>query len=807
MTSRLRPSPFPSHAIAVHDLLRESTESGLELDHDGLIRASSSAVSSLLGFKPEDVTNTVLRDYVHPDDQHIFDEVVQHSGPAAPSVEIRFMRHRRSRPVSLSISVSKMPSMVRVHLQDVTSWRVVEHLLRGESSAGIELANETPTIVLQLDQQCRCIVANQSWSEATGTVTTADPSLVWLRSLDEQTLEALRDALPSLCTGISFRHTSLVRHLDGFVSKFAIAVAPIVDASQVFCGFVLIGADQGALNDHELADIAATAKFAPLDIPTATPSAHYSEPAAEQSRRSVDASRPAFSHAGHPAHTSHDPAPSASIPGQFSIPTPQFDDDDDLFGLGDIPVEEVPAQNVQSLLVQAALASEESIGEAAHFDNTLVAAPATFRFTKTPKPSTPLATSTTDLSSGQEVEVAQPIFARITPHEEPADAPAPSPNVPSLDDDSLFGSFEIITEAAPPEVRPPSKEIAAAPNPLMQMALASVLAAARANVVVDAPVAEAPVGEAASVMEVASDSTPVDAIPAQIEPVAAYEPMIVEEPMLVEEPVFIAEPALIAEPVLVAEPMHVAEPEFVEEAALVDATVPEESDAVEPVNVEPIDKNSHAADHLGLFDSVMVGPSTIAMIEGQGNLFDQFVGDELVKDEPVELFTNDVSAQTEAEAPPAASYISTAAKEQLISHLDGLNKDGLSEIVSVALIFIDVLSTGSETVEDRRYDLQILERRLRAATRQHEYAAPLADEGFVIAARGTFAPGDLEAMVLRLMGRLSQPLRGLGQFGAPKLCVAGVRSEADEPDYQIITRAERARAQAIGAGAGTIVLL
>jgi GGDEF domain-containing protein len=121
-------------------------------------------------------------------------------------------------------------------------------------------------------------------------------------------------------------------------------------------------------------------------------------------------------------------------------------------------------------------------------------------------------------------------------------------------------------------------------------------------------------------------------------------------------------------------------------------------------------------------------------------------------------------------------------------------------------LFVDILTTGAPVLEDRRYDLKLLERRLRTTVREHEYAAPLGDQGFVVAARGAFNPGELDALATRIAERLSMPLRGHGGTRSPQLCVGGTRSLPGEPDVQLILRAELARAKALAAGPGTIHL-
>ena len=127
-------------------------------------------------------------------------------------------------------------------------------------------------------------------------------------------------------------------------------------------------------------------------------------------------------------------------------------------------------------------------------------------------------------------------------------------------------------------------------------------------------------------------------------------------------------------------------------------------------------------------------------------------------------------------------------------------------MLGVALLFIDVLSTGADvSAEDRRYDLEMLERRLRTTVRGSEFAATLTGYGFVVASRGAFASGDVEALSLRMMAKLSTPLRGHQGAGSPQVCTGGALSRFGEPDEAFVARAEQARSRAVRRGAGAIV--
>jgi PAS domain-containing protein len=677
MTGRLRLAPFPSHAVAVHELLRNSTEAGLELDMNGVIRAASSAVAGLLGWRASDLSGHDLRQFVFAEDVSILDELLAHPGPSAPTVEIRVMRHRRSRPVSLEISVVRTPTSIRVHLQDVLSWRVVELALRGQSRLGTAIADGTPTMLLRLDQQCRCEHANAAWSEATGTRLPDEPGLSWLRSLDEGTLVAFRDALPALCVGTSFQHEALVRHLDGYVSRYSIAVAPIVDEQRAFSGFLFVGSDQGALNADELTLIAATAKFAPLDYstaagPQAMEAAELSpaaSPARSASLASGAASQPIF-----PQSTGVGSGP--MLPSKTDGPSePMFTP---LVGSDSPPA---PAEEAApALLLKAQLASQRGLVQ----------------------PNPPASVTSSASLFMMDDEPASP-----WPVEIPLEDDQPSASMAATS--AKVDQFHDADQSADHSQYRPVQPVSVEPDPIMRLALASVLAAARASASFEL-LQPTPDG-----ITVASEISPTDRAAA-----------------LLDEP----------------------DPEVIH-AAKGDST---------PIQLASADSTS--------VDDALTSTTNVV--------------------------TNDHRS--------GQVFISESAKEQLIDHLDGLHLDGMGGVISVALIFIDVLATGSEGLEDRRYDLKILERRLRTAVREHEYAAPLPDQGFVVAARGSFGSGDLEALVLRLMGRLSAPLRGHSQNGSPKLCVAAVRSAQGEVEHELIARAERARAQSIGTGPGSIVL-
>ncbi len=142
----------------------------------------------------------------------------------------------------------------------------------------------------------------------------------------------------------------------------------------------------------------------------------------------------------------------------------------------------------------------------------------------------------------------------------------------------------------------------------------------------------------------------------------------------------------------------------------------------------------------------------------------------------------------------------------LLDYLASTHTDGLDPVLGVALLFIDVLSTGADvSADDRHYDLQMLERRLRTTVRGSEFAAALTGYGFVVASRGVFARGDVEALSLRMMAKLSTPLRGHQGAGSPQVCTGGALSMMGESDEAFVARAEQARSRAVRRGAGAIV--
>ena len=74
-----------------------------------------------------------------------------------------------------------------------------------------------------------------------------------------------------------------------------------------------------------------------------------------------------------------------------------------------------------------------------------------------------------------------------------------------------------------------------------------------------------------------------------------------------------------------------------------------------------------------------------------------------------------------------------------------------------------------------------------------------------MASRGAFASGDVEALSLRMMAKLSTPLRGHQGAGSPQVCTGGALSKLGESDEAFVARAELARSRAVRRGAGAIV--
>lgn len=136
------------------------------------------------------------------------------------------------------------------------------------------------------------------------------------------------------------------------------------------------------------------------------------------------------------------------------------------------------------------------------------------------------------------------------------------------------------------------------------------------------------------------------------------------------------------------------------------------------------------------------------------------------------------------------------AKQLLADHLQALHHDGLDAVVSTALLLVKV-ELAARSKDDEAYEMGVLERRLRAAIRDHEYADRHDLRGFVVAARGGFGHEDLQALALRLANRLQAPLRGHSATDLVSLTVAAVRSKPGESDQDLIARVQDATTYAV----------
>ncbi len=153
------------------------------------------------------------------------------------------------------------------------------------------------------------------------------------------------------------------------------------------------------------------------------------------------------------------------------------------------------------------------------------------------------------------------------------------------------------------------------------------------------------------------------------------------------------------------------------------------------------------------------------------------------------------NAQEQTEPFMISPRLGGEARETLAHQLEAMHVDGLDAVVSIALLLVEV-ELSAATADDENYEMGVLERRLRSAIRDHEYADRHDDRGFVIAARGGFGHTDLQALALRVANRLQAPMRGHQATDLISLRVAAVRSRPCETDQMLITRAEEASAYA-----------
>jgi GGDEF domain-containing protein len=156
------------------------------------------------------------------------------------------------------------------------------------------------------------------------------------------------------------------------------------------------------------------------------------------------------------------------------------------------------------------------------------------------------------------------------------------------------------------------------------------------------------------------------------------------------------------------------------------------------------------------------------------------------------------------------AIVESADRQELLERLDSFHADGTPH--GAAVVFLDITDTSAATVmtstgmtsEADTALIALLEQRLRATVRSHEYAAPLTGQGFVVAARGTFTAQQLSTLVDRLVTRLSLPLRSADAMPTFAVSAAAVRSFPGESDVELILRAELARVRALSAGAGSV---
>jgi PAS domain-containing protein len=162
---------------------------------------------------------------------------------------------------------------------------------------------------------------------------------------------------------------------------------------------------------------------------------------------------------------------------------------------------------------------------------------------------------------------------------------------------------------------------------------------------------------------------------------------------------------------------------------------------------------------------------------------------------------------------PNRAFVDPADRIKLLDHLQRFHEQAPERAAghspnthSVAIVFLDVLEAATTSPGARSALMGLLEHRLRSAVRRHEYASPIGDRGFVVAARGSFDKKELKILVDRLVQRLDVPMRasdGLPQFA---VCTGAVRSFPGEADAELILRAELARARALAAGPGTALI-
>jgi PAS domain-containing protein len=773
VSGRLRLAPFPTHAQAVHDLLRTCTSAGLELDTAGIIRVTEAGIASLLGYPPEELHGRPLVDLVFAEDVGLVTDLLANNSPATPSVEVRFNRRQRTRPVALEISMVSGSSGTRVHMQDVLSWRVVELALRGHSRLGHAMVDNTPSLILRLDQQCRAIQANAAWVEVSGIDQTAETGLVWMRALDERTLEAFRDALPSLCSGKSFATTAYIRHTGGYISRFEFAVAPVVEDQRSFAGFVVVGCDLGPLSDTELVAVAATVRFASestnnLVNPTAEASgvtaatqptelATQPTPGPNASHGFVSA-QPLLAHRPtEPVAANPDPMMKMALASVLAAARTNY-----------VPPRRSAAKPVPTIATHEAGA--QRIAALAHLE--AMDSPTS---TDLPPLSTDLATSTPPAMVWQPATPKE-FLSETTAAPELPTAAELTPETPTGDAQRNLEALAALHESTVPPVSALPRGMAE-----YQTALAATEAARRTAQLAEAERIAATERSQTEQHKLRAAQSDLDRLEAEH---LDMETRLDEARAQAEaEAARVENARALARRDSEIEQLRLQSARTAREQAEANAALALES---EKRAIEIARQAAQAAEltkeHPPVDDDLGSGKESLEILEG--------------------VFATPTRPSV---LPPA--FVDSRVRTGILEHLEGYHEDGMDNVISVGLLFIDVLTTGSQKVEDRRYDLKILERRLRTAVREHEFAAPLGDQGFVVAARGTLGDGDLEALVARLVARLTMPLRGHGgTASAPQVCVGGVRSDQNDSDVELVLRAELARARALAGGAGSVVL-
>jgi hypothetical protein len=267
VSGRLRPSPFPHHAAAVHRLLLEHTTASVELDHTGSVAAMEPGIGGLLGLQPVRVLDHRFVDLIVDEDRQMVEHLLSTGDQTHPNVAIRFHHGRRSAPISLEATLVQQGAGHRIVLADVLSWRMVERGAAEVPNFG-DPADHSSAFVLRLDQQCRPLKLNQAWTHLAGPSAAGD-GLEWLNAFDLATMDAFRDALPGMCNGSSFGSSAYIRGVDGHVDRFAIAACSLLTSTREFSGFLVVGCAEPPLNATESLLVSNTVTF--RESPATTP--------------------------------------------------------------------------------------------------------------------------------------------------------------------------------------------------------------------------------------------------------------------------------------------------------------------------------------------------------------------------------------------------------------------------------------------------------------------------------------------------------------------------------------------------------